>query len=227
MEQFDKMVKEMAEKEEVAVPKGFDERVQAALDGLPPKQKKHKLSAVKVALIAAAACLLLVGTAFAANELTGGLVFNELGSVVLGRFEWGHLVDGNGEVVDPAQLDDAQLESGEYTVRPPENTGGVQLAEEDGRVILYGQCSLIEVRLDITDELLENGAFHYYEEQSKDYWLSLTVYSVALEEHAQDNPLVYEGVAYLADASGKAPNDHGGVFGFEVHDARGVAVNSG
>ena len=227
MEQFDRAVKEIAEKEEMIVPGGFDERVQSALNDLPPRQKKHKLGAVKVALIAAAACLLLVGTVFATNEITGGLVFNDIGWIVLGRFEWGHLVDGNGEEVDPAQLDGAQLESGEYTVRRPSHIGGVQLAEEDGRVILYGQCSLIEVRLDITDELLENGAFHYYEAREGNYWLSLMVYSVALEEHTQDNPLVYEGVAYLADASGMVPNDRGGVFEFAVHDARCGAVNSG
>lgn len=67
MEQFDKMIKEMAEKEEMTVPNGFDGRVQAVLDDLPPKQKKHKLSVVKVVLIAVAACLLLMGTALAAS----------------------------------------------------------------------------------------------------------------------------------------------------------------
>lgn len=227
MEQFDDLIREMAEKEEITVPNGFDGRVQAALEELPPKQKKRKLGAVKTALIAAAACLLLVGTAFAANAITGGLVFNRFGWIVLDRFEWGHLVDGNGEEVDPAQLDDAQLASGEYTVRPPVHAGGVELAEEDGRVILYGKNGLIEVRLDITDELLESGAFHYYEAREGNYWLSLTVYSVPLEEHIQDNPLVYEGVAYLADVSGKAPNDHDGEYEFHIHDARGAAVNYG
>ena len=227
MEQFDKLMKEMAEKEEMIVPKGFDERVQAALNDLPPRQKKRKLGAVKGALIAAAACLLLVGTVFAANGITGGLVFNRAGYIVLGRFELGLMVDGNGEIVDASQLDDEQLKSGEYTVCYPDYAGGVQLTEEDGRVILYGQNGLIEVRLDITDELLENGAFHYYEAREGNYWLSLTVYSVALEEHTQDTPLVYEGVAYLADASGMVPNDRGGVFEFAVHDARCGAVNSG
>ena len=225
MEQFDKLIKEMAEQEEMTVPKRFDGCVQAALDALPPRTKKRSLGAVKGALIAAAACLLLVGTAFAANEITGGLVFNKFGWIVLGRFEWGHLVDGNGEVVDASQLDDEQLESGEYTVLYPENVGGVQLTEEDGRVILYGRNGLIDVRLDITDKLLENGTFHYYEERDKDYWLSLTVYSVVPEEHTRDTPLVYEGAAYLADASGMAPNGDGGVFEFNFHDARGVAVN--
>lgn len=67
MEQFDKMIKEMAEKEEMTVPNGFDERVQAALEELPPKAKKRGPGAVKTALIAAAACLLLMGTALAAS----------------------------------------------------------------------------------------------------------------------------------------------------------------
>ena len=171
----------------------------------------------------AAACLLLVGTAFAANAATGGLVFNKAGDIILGRFERGRLVDRNGEEVDPAQLDDEQLESGEYTVRYPDTVCGIQLTEEDGRVILYGQNNLIEVRLDITDELLENGAFHYYEEREENYWLSLTVYSVALEEHIQDDPLVYEGAAYLAGASGMNPNGHGGEHKFEFHDVRFVS----
>ena len=231
MEQFDKLVKEMAEKEEITVPNGFDERVQAALEELPPKQKKRKLSAVRVALIAAAACLLLLGTAFAANAATGGLVFNKAGYIILGRFERGMLVDGNGERMDPAQLDDEQLESGEYTVRYPDHAGGVQLTVEDGRVILYGKNGLIEVRLDITDELLENGAFHYYEEREKNYWLTLTVYSVVLEKYAQYDPscggypLVYAGAAYLAGASGMAPNDDDGVYEFTLYDTKGALAN--
>ena len=230
MEQFDNLMKETAAKEEIIVPNGFDERVQAALDGLPPKTKKRKLGALKAALIAAAACLLLVGTAFAANVITGGLVFDKFGFVVLGRFESGLLVDGNGERVDPAQLDDEQLESDEYTVRYPDYTGGVELAEENGRVILYGRNGLIDVRLDITDELLENGTFHY-EERDKNVWLSLTVYSVVLEEYAQYDPshggypLVYEGAAYLAEGRGRILGDNGGQHGFEFHDARFFTVN--
>ena len=78
MEQFDKMIKEMAEKEETTVPNGFDERVQAALDKLPPKQKKRKLGAVKVAFIAAASCLLLVGTALAASPELRALIWGSL-----------------------------------------------------------------------------------------------------------------------------------------------------
>ena len=76
MEQFDQMLKELAEKEEIIVPDGFDERMKSTLDGLPPKPKKKGLGAVKTALIAAAACAALLCTAFAASpglrELLGG-----------------------------------------------------------------------------------------------------------------------------------------------------------
>lgn len=67
MEQFDELLKELAQKEECVVPKGFDERMQDVLDNLPAKAKKAGLGAVKTALIAAVACAVLLGTAFAAS----------------------------------------------------------------------------------------------------------------------------------------------------------------
>lgn len=68
MEQFDKLLKEMAELEECTVPNGFDGRIRGVLDGLPPQAKKRRrLGAAKGVLIAAAACVLLVGTALAAS----------------------------------------------------------------------------------------------------------------------------------------------------------------
>ena len=69
MEQFDKLIKEMVEKEEITVPNGFDERVQAALSGLPSRTKKRGLGAVRTALIAAAALLLITGAAAAGGAL--------------------------------------------------------------------------------------------------------------------------------------------------------------
>lgn len=80
MEQFDQLIREMAEKEKIIVPNGFDERVRAALGELPPKQKKRKLGAVKGALIAAAACLLLMGTALASRPELWGRLMEALGS---------------------------------------------------------------------------------------------------------------------------------------------------
>lgn len=67
MEQFDKMLKEMAEKEECIVPDGFDQRLKDVLGNLPPRAKNRGLGAVKGALIAAAVCAALMGTAVAAS----------------------------------------------------------------------------------------------------------------------------------------------------------------
>ena len=67
MEQFDELLRSMAKKEEIIVPKGFDERMQDVLDNLPARAKKAGLGAVKTALIAAVACAVLLGTAFAAS----------------------------------------------------------------------------------------------------------------------------------------------------------------
>ena len=78
MEQFDKMLKEMVEKEEMIVPNGFDERLQETLDSLPPKAKKG-LGAVKGVLIAAAACAALLCTAFAASPGLRGMLAEVLG----------------------------------------------------------------------------------------------------------------------------------------------------
>lgn len=79
MEQFDKMLKAMAEKEECIVPEGFDRRMQDVLGDLPPRGKKRGLGAVKTALIAAAVCALLMGTAFAASPGLRELLADALG----------------------------------------------------------------------------------------------------------------------------------------------------
>ena len=79
MEQFDKMLKEMAKKEEMIVPNGFDKRLQEALDSLPPKAKKG-LGAAKTVLIAVAACAALLCTAFAASPGLRGMLAEALGS---------------------------------------------------------------------------------------------------------------------------------------------------
>lgn len=67
MEQFDELLRSMAKKEEIIVPNGFEERTQDVLDSLPARAKKVGLGAVKTALLAAAACAVLLGTAFAAS----------------------------------------------------------------------------------------------------------------------------------------------------------------
>ena len=67
MEQFDELLRSMAKKEEIIVPNGFEKRTQDVLDNLPARAKKAGLGAVKTALIAAVACAVLLGTAFAAS----------------------------------------------------------------------------------------------------------------------------------------------------------------
>lgn len=79
MEQFDKKLREMAEREAVSTPEGFDNRLRDTLDNLPSKGKRRRLGAVKGALIAAAACVLLVGTAFAASPGLRDILAEALG----------------------------------------------------------------------------------------------------------------------------------------------------
>lgn len=79
MEQFDRLIKEMAEKEEMIVPNGFDERISGVLDNLPPPAKKG-LSTVKMVMIAAAVCAALLCTAFAASPGLRGMLAKALGS---------------------------------------------------------------------------------------------------------------------------------------------------
>ncbi len=74
MERFDKMLRAMADKEECIVPEGFDGRLQRTLDGLPPKTAKRGPVAAKGVLIAAAACALLIGSAFAASPTLRELI---------------------------------------------------------------------------------------------------------------------------------------------------------
>lgn len=79
MERFDEKLKRMAEQEAISTPEGFDNRLRAALDNLPSKEKGRRLGAVRVALIAAAACVLLVGTAFAASPGLRDILAEALG----------------------------------------------------------------------------------------------------------------------------------------------------
>ncbi len=95
MEQFDEMLKHMAEQEECIVPEGFDEKIRGTLDALPSKTKKG-LGAVKGALVAAAVCAALLCTAFAASP---GL--RELLAEALGGFApYAQEQDGQAYVID-------------------------------------------------------------------------------------------------------------------------------
>ena len=113
MEQFDKMMKELAEKEEIIVPNGFDERMQAALNDLPPKTKKRGLGAMKAAFIAAAACLLLMGTALAASPELRGMLAEALG----GFAPYAHEQEGETYVIDGIEFKVVSALADDFTVK--------------------------------------------------------------------------------------------------------------
>ena len=110
MEEFDGKLRRMAEKEECTVPEGFDERLQETLDGLPGRTKKRRrLGAVKGALIAAAACLALAGTAFAASPGLRDLLAEALGGLApyaQGLEDKSYVIDGIEFRVVSALADD-------------------------------------------------------------------------------------------------------------------------
>ena len=80
MEQFDENLRNMAKQEEWIMPEGFDGRLQSMLETLPPRAIKRSLGAAKIALIAAAACVLLTGTALAASPGLREMLSTALGS---------------------------------------------------------------------------------------------------------------------------------------------------
>ena len=78
MNKFDEKLRAMAEREAISTPEGFDSRLQETLANLPSKGKR-RLGAMKGALVAAAACVLLVGTAFAASPGLRDILTEALG----------------------------------------------------------------------------------------------------------------------------------------------------
>lgn len=79
MEQFDEKMRLRAVREDCPAPDGFYGRLQETLSELPPQKKRRRLGGVKGALVAAAACVLLVGTAFAASPALRNLLAEALG----------------------------------------------------------------------------------------------------------------------------------------------------
>lgn len=113
MEQFDEMLKAMAEKEEIMVPNGFDERVRETLDGLPPREKRRGLGAVKTVLIAAALCAALLCTAFAASPELRGMLAEALG----GFAPYAQGQEGEAYVIDGIEFRVVSALADDFTVR--------------------------------------------------------------------------------------------------------------
>ena len=113
MEQFDEMLKAMAKKEEIMVPNGFDERVRETLDGLPPREKRRGLGAVKTVLIAAALCAALLCTAFAASPELRGMLAEALG----GFAPYAQGQEGEAYVIDGIEFRVVSALADDFTVR--------------------------------------------------------------------------------------------------------------
>lgn len=113
MEQFDEMLKAMAKKEEMMVPNGFDERVRETLDGLPPREKRRGLGAVKTVLIAAALCAALLCTAFAASPELRGMLAEALG----GFAPYAQGQEGEAYVINGMEFRVVSTLADDFTVR--------------------------------------------------------------------------------------------------------------
>lgn len=113
MERFDKKLKEMAEREEVIVPDGFDQRLKEGLDRLPARTKKRGLGAAKGALIAAAVCAALLCTAFAASPGLRELLADALG----GFAPYAHGQKGEAYVINGMEFRVVSALADDFTVR--------------------------------------------------------------------------------------------------------------
>lgn len=143
MEQFDEMLKAMAKKEEMMVPNGFDERVRETLDGLPPREKRRGLGAVKTVLIAAALCAALLCTAFAASPELRGMLAEALG----GFAPYAQGQEGEAYVIDGIEFRVVSALADDFTVRAyveARELEGDRLSKLE-RNVLGGAFGLVDV----------------------------------------------------------------------------------
>lgn len=113
MEEFDARLRAMAQREVCTVPDGFDGRIRDTLGALPPRTKKRVHGAARLALIAAAACVLLAGSALAASP---GL--RELLAEALGGFApYAQEQEGGTYVIDGIAFRVTSVLADDFTVR--------------------------------------------------------------------------------------------------------------
>lgn len=134
MEQFDRMLKGMAEKEECIVPEGFDGRLKETLDALPPRGKKRGLGAVRGALIAAAVCALLMGTAFAASPGLRELLADALG----GFAPYAHEQEGEAYVINGMEFKVVSALADDFTVRAYVEVRDLEGDRLNGEMAVWG-----------------------------------------------------------------------------------------
>lgn len=172
MEPFDKMVKEMAEREEIIVPNGFDERIQNVLDSLPPKAKKG-LGAAKTILIAAAACAALLCTAFAASPGLRGMLIEALGSFA----PYAQDQEGEAYVINGIEFRVKSVLADDFTVRAYVEAKDLEGGRLSADMNVYGLFEIpVEVKADGIRTSVFRGDCLGYDEGSKTALLSVTTW---------------------------------------------------
>lgn len=203
MEQFDGLLKVMAEKEEMVVPNGFDERLQKTLDGLPSKTKKTGLGAVKTALIAAAASALLMGTALAASP---GL--REMLAQALGNFApYAQEQEDKAHVIDGIEFKVKSVLADDFTIRAYVEARDVEGDIFDkidditipGRVAGGVDAPLIHEWLapGATESWMHGTECLGYDEESRTALLVVSAWKMMPEDLARTEVEMYRIVSYL------------------------------
>ena len=203
MEQFDKKLREMAEREAVSTPEGFDNRLRDTLDSLPPKGKRRRLGAVKSALIAAAACVLLVGTAFAASPGLRDILTEALGGFAPYAQEQEdktHTIDGLEFKVKSVLADDFTIRA-YVEVRDPE--GDIFDKIDDitipGRVAGGVDAPTVNEWLatDATESWMQGTECLGYDEESRTALLVVSAWKMMPENLTRAEIEMYRIVSYL------------------------------
>ena len=125
------------------VPNGFDERGRETLDGLPPREKRRGLGAVKTVLIAAALCAALLCTAFAASPELRGMLAEALG----GFAPYAQGQEGEAYVIDGIEFRVVSALADDFTVRAyveARELEGDRLSKLE-RNVLGGAFGLVDV----------------------------------------------------------------------------------
>ena len=204
MEQFDKKLREMAEREAVSTPEGFDNRLRDTLDSLPPKRKRRRLGAVKGALIAAAACVLLVGTAFAASPGLRDILTEALGGFAPYAQEQEdktYTIDGLEFKVKSVLADDFTIRA-YVEVRDPEGDIFDKIDDITIPTRVHGGVDVPTVNewlaTDATESWMHGAECLRYDAESRTALLVVSTWKAMPEDLARAEVEIYRFVSYLA-----------------------------
>lgn len=203
MEQFDEKMKLRAVREDCPVPEGFYGRLRETLEELPPRRKRRGLGAVKGVLVAAAACVLLVGTAFAASPGLREVLAEALGSFAPYAQEQEdktYTIDGLEFKVKSVLADDFTIRA-YVEVRDPE--GDIFDKIDDitipGRVAGGVDVPTVNEWLatDATESWMQGTECLDYDEESRTALLVVSAWKMMPEDLTRAEVEMYRFVSYL------------------------------